>query len=160
MDALYVGLLRRHLASLLTTLGHPALAASLRELVTARFQRPRDSALRRAQQALDAAPLYVALGDQADRADDDLAGGVITRAGPIAAIDLSPDERRVLERLALRPALVGVERRVIKAAIGEDVAFARAALIPGRRQASLDRADAAGTWFVPLGAEPGSISNA
>jgi antitoxin HigA-1 len=70
------------------------------------------------------------------------------------------DRPSVQRPIALRPAFVGVERRVIKAAIGEDGAFARAALIPGWRQASRGRADAAGTSFVPLGAEPGSISDA
>jgi hypothetical protein len=56
-DSLFMGLLRLHLASLLEPVGHPALAASLRELIGAGSAAGERAARVRAGQVFDSLPV-------------------------------------------------------------------------------------------------------
>jgi hypothetical protein len=149
-DALYVGLLRLHLASLLAPLGHPDLAGSLRVAAAARFANQRASALNRARQTLAAAGMSSEVGGAADATTGDLVGGVVTRAGPLPSGVLSQRDADVLARLALRPTFVGVERQMLEAALLEEEAEVRASLPMTRAAVPRGRADKAGTWLIPL----------
>ena len=63
-------------------------------------------------------------------------------------MNLSADDLRRLIRLELRPIYVGVERRVVMAAIGDDMSNLRD-VIATREDGSLrDAADTLGTWLL------------
>jgi hypothetical protein len=82
-----------------------------------------------------------------------LIGGVVTRAGPVATSELSEVDQSALSRLALRPVFVGVERDILRAAINDDLSGVRRLTSERIREDEFARADAAGDWIVPLGAE-------
>lgn len=63
----------------------------------------------------------------------------------------------MLERLALRPTLVGVERDVLKAALEKDVTRTALRLRRPTRGSAPGQSDAAGTWLVPLATGPEAI---
>lgn len=150
--AAYLGMLRRHVASLLDPLGHPTLARGLRELASASVSGARNAAASRARRALANAEANSGLDVVGQAADSDLIGGVITRAGPLATTGLSPSDRLTLERLDLRPTFVGVERKVVKAVLEDDAEVARRLMPTPRPARDRARSDAAGTWIVQLGA--------
>lgn len=155
-DALFIGLMRRHLASLFSRLGYAELGAALRSLAVARSERTVQQAGSQARQGLDQASLRAI-----DRGPDEnpiggLVGGVMTRAGPVVDVAPAAGDRDALARLDLRPVFIGVERQVIAAAIEGDATAARSALTDVARSDAIARANEAGEWIVPLG--PGGRS--
>jgi hypothetical protein len=61
-EALFIGLLRTHIANLIAPLGYSDLAHALRELATTRFDRTAQRATVRAREALDAAVVREVIG--------------------------------------------------------------------------------------------------
>ncbi len=149
-DALFIGLLRLHIANLIKPLGHNELAETLRRLTQQPFaQGPQDD-LGRARAMLDAAPIREV---EKAAAMGGLIGGIVTRAGPITDADVAPSDQEALARLNLRPVFVGIERDLIRAAIDADTQAVRVRLNQTVRPDDFARSDRAGGWIVPLGEE-------
>ncbi|WP_347093147.1 hypothetical protein [Sphingomonas parapaucimobilis] len=149
-DALFIGMLRLHIANLVRPLGHVRLADALYRLTQQPFPRRLQSDLDLARAALDSAP--VGEMDKA-AAFDGLVGGIVTRAGPLADAGVTPDDQEALARLNLRPVFVGVERELIRAAIDAEPEAVRTWLVQSIRPDDFARPDRAGGWIVPLGEE-------
>lgn len=149
-DALFIGLLRLHIANLIKPLGHSELAATLHRLTQQPFARRLQDDLGRARAMLDAAPVR-----EVEKADamGGLIGGIVTRAGPVTDADVAPGDQEALARLNLRPVFVGIERDVIRAAIDADPQVVRVHLSQTVRPDDFARPDRAGGWIVPLGEE-------
>jgi hypothetical protein len=149
-DALFIGLLRLHIANLIKPLGHGELAATLRRLTQQPFARRLQDDLGRARAMLDAAPVR-----EVEKADamGGLIGGIVTRAGPVTDADVAPGDQEALARLNLRPVFVGIERDLIRAAIDADPQVVRVRLSQTARPDDFARPDHAGGWIVPLGKE-------
>jgi hypothetical protein len=147
-DALFIGLLRQHVANLIAPLGHQELATSLRQLARERFQHALDRNLADARAVLHATPIREVDGGSAI---DGLVGGIVTRAGPVTDSNVVAADQRVLARLNLRPVFVGVERDLVGAAIEGEATTVRERLTGVSRVDEVARFDRAGGWIVPLG---------
>ncbi len=149
-DALFIGMLRLHIANLIRPLGHVKLADALCRLTQQPLARRLHEDLYLARAALDAARV-----GEMDKAAtfDGLVGGIVTRAGPLANADITPADQKTLARLNLRPVFVGVERDFIRAAIDAEPQAAGARLVQSIRPDDFARPDRAGGWIVPLGQE-------
>lgn len=149
-DALFIGMLRLHIANLIRPLGHAELAGALYRLTQQPFPRRLQADLDLARSALDAAPV-----GEMDKtsAMGGLIGGIATRAGPVTDTDITPGDQETLARLNLRPVFVGVERELIRAAIDAESQTVRTRLSQSVRRDDFARPDRAGGWIVPLGEE-------
>ncbi|MGX9120961.1 hypothetical protein ACWTU6_30815 [Mesorhizobium sp. BHbsci] len=149
-DALFIGLLRLHIANLIKPLGHGELPAALHRITHQPFARRLQGDLGRARALLDAAPVK-----DVERATamGGLIGGIVTRAGPVTDADVAPAEQEALARLNLRPVFVGIERDLIRTAIDAEPQAVRARLTQTVRPDEFGRHDRAGGWIVPLGQE-------
>ncbi len=149
-DALFIGLLRLHIANLIKPLGHSELAAALHRLPQQPFAQRLQDDLGHARALLDAAPVR-----EVEKADamGGLIGGVVTRAGPVNDVDVAPGDQEALARLNLRPVFVGIERDLIRAAIDANPQVVRVRLSQTVRPDDFARPDRAGGWIVPLGEE-------
>jgi len=142
--ALFIGLLRLHIANLIKPLGHPELADALYHLVNRSAETLQDD-VERPLSLLDTAQMGKITGTH------ELIGGIVTRAGPITDTDLGQADQEVLARLNLRPIFVGIERDVILHAIHADPDMVRAHLKQPTPPDEFARPDGAGGWIVPLG---------
>ncbi len=149
-DALFIGLLRLHIANLIKSLGHAELASALRGLTHQPFARRLQGNLQRARTLLDAVPVREV---EKATAMGGLVGGIVTRAGPITDTDVAPADQEALARLNLRPVFVGIERDLIRAAIDAELQTVRTRLTQIVRPDEFARPDRAGGWIVPLGQE-------
>ena len=152
-DAMYVGLFRHHVANMITKTGHLALAAAIRRLTDPKVRRDDPGGVQRdksAREILDRTP-YVEFGHDAEQLT--LVGGVVTRAGPLPEHSVSPADLEVLARLALRPVFVGIEHKLLDAAIAGVAVTIRKALADRLSEMGRARSDRAGCWIVPLGDE-------
>lgn len=149
-DALFIGMLRLHIANLIRPLGHAELAGALYRLTQQPFARRLQGDLDLARAVLDAAP--VGEMDKTD-ATDGLVGGIVTRAGPVIDAGVTPGDQEALARFNLRPVFVGVERELIRAAIDGEPQAVRTRLTQSVRPDDFARPDRAGGWIVPLGEE-------
>lgn len=149
-DALFIGLLRLHIANLIKSLGHAELATALHRLTQQPFARRLQDDRQRARALLDAAPVREV---EKATAMGGLIGGIVTRAGPVNDTDVAPSEQEALARLNLRPVFVGAERDLIRAAIDAEMETVRARLTQMVRPDEFARPDRAGGWIVPLGEE-------
>lgn len=149
-DAPFIGLLRLHMANLLEPLGHGVLAAALRRLTNASREEEAGDAAAAAKAALEVAPVSE-LNQGATLGG--LVGGVITRAGPISAVKVPPDDQESFARHGLRPVFVGVERDMLNAAIDGAAPTIRARISEAKDLDDLTRPDRAGGWVIPLGLE-------
>jgi hypothetical protein len=150
-DALFIGMLRLHIANLIKPLGHAELADALRGLTLQSFPRRLQGETQRARSLLDASPVRDV--DKTSTAMDGLVGGIVTRAGPLTGTGVEPADQAALSRLNLRPVFVGVEHELIRAAIDAEPQAIRSRIAD---KASLDefaRPDRAGGWIIPLGQE-------
>lgn len=149
-EALFIGMLRLHIANLIRPLGHAELAGALYRLTQQPFARRLQGDLDLARSALDAAPV-----GEVDKtaAMGGLVGGIVTRAGPVTDTDVTPGDQESLARLNLRPVFVGVERELIRAAIDAEPQTVRTRLTQSVRPDDFARPDRAGGWIVPLGEE-------
>ncbi|MHC4049284.1 hypothetical protein [Bradyrhizobium sp. 25ACV] len=148
-NALFIGLLRLHVANLIKPLGHAELAGVLHRLTHQPFARRLQDDLARPRALLDAAAVREV---EKTGAIGGLVGGIVTRAGPVTDADVTAVDQEALARLNLRPVFVGIERDLIRAAIDEDPNAVRnrlAAVHPDE----FARYDRAGGWIVPLGLE-------
>lgn len=148
-NALFIGLLRLHVANLIKPLGHAELAGVLHRLTHQPFARRLQDDLARARALLDAAPVREV---EKTGAIGGLVGGIVTRAGPVTDADVGPADQEALARLNLRPVLVGIERDLIRAAIDADPNAVRKRLAKVHSD-EFARYDRAGGWIVPLGLE-------
>ena len=148
-DAVFIGLLRHHIANLIGPLGHAELADALRRLARERFQPGLQRDVASARVLLNAAPVREV--DSAS-AIDGLVGGIVTRAGPLTDATAGPVDQDVLARLNLRPVFVGIERDLIDAAIDGEAKTVRDRLATATRHDEFARPDRAGGWVIPLGA--------
>lgn len=156
---------RWHAATLLAPLGLEGLAKPLFQLARVSFRKQERDVQRRAFEALGAVRLMRVEGDGV-KTDDLLVGGFVTPAGPIGGGILSADERRLLHRLGMSSAFVGLELGSLKRAIwgraatahrsdatAEEVAGAVGPTpAPGR--------DGAGSWVVRLDDERTTVEPA
>ncbi|MBZ9984104.1 hypothetical protein LB521_23495 [Mesorhizobium sp. BR-1-1-8] len=149
-DALFIGMLRLHIANLIRPLGHAELAAALYRLTQQPFARRLRGDLDLARAVLDAAP-----AGEMDKTDTmgGLVGGIVTRAGPVIEAGVTPSDQEALARLNLRPVFVGIERELIRAAIDAEPQAVRTRLTQSVRSDDFARPDRAGGWIVPLGEE-------
>lgn len=147
-DAVFIGLLRHHIANLIDPLGHAELAGALRHLARERSQRGLQRDVASARTLLDAAPIREVDGTSAI---DGLVGGIVTRAGPLTDRTANPVDQDVLARLNLRPVFVGIERDLIDAAIEGEAKTVRDRLAAAKHD-EFARPDRAGGWVIPLGA--------
>ena len=147
-SAALVGVVRHHVANMLTPLGHAALARAIRDLTTKRVETHYIRAVERARVLLSNASTRRIAGDS-----QPLIGGTVTRAGPLDVTDVSKADLTTLARLDLRPLFVGLELGLVKAAIeGESIFEILADRPPAANGA---RSDGAGCWIVPLGGDHG-----
>lgn len=149
-DALFIGLIRLHIANLIKSLGHAELASALRGLTHQPFARRLQGDLQRARALLGAAPVREV---EKATAMGELIGGVVTRAGPVTDMDVAPADQEALARLNLRPVFVGIERDLIRAAIDAELQTVRSRLTEIVGPDDFARPDRAGGWIVPLGEE-------
>ncbi len=147
MDALQVGITRRHIATLLKPLGFADLSDTLIRLssVTIRSRRERIEA--EAHALLQTLSGYrvegAALGPQ-----DMLIGGFVSRGGPLAGT-VSPSDQAVLRRHELTPVFVGVEHRQIKLAI-EGIVDPNIVKVADAPASRLMGDDGAGSWVLRI----------
>ena len=146
-DALFVGLLRLHIANLIRPLGHVDLANALYRLTNQPFAERLQGDLQAARGLLDAAPTR-----EVEKAGvtGGLIGGVITRAGLVTDSDVAPADQEALVRLNLRPVLVRVERDLVRVAVDAGPEGMRTSLTQTVRPDEFARPDGAGGWIVPL----------
>jgi len=149
-DALFIGLLRLHIANLIKPLGHAELAGALYRIAHQPFARRLQDDLGRARTLLDAAPVREV---EKATAMGGLIGGIVTRAGPITDAAAAPADQEALARLNLRPVFVGIERDLIRAAIDAEPQAVRTLLTQTVHPDEFARPDRAGGWIVPLGQE-------
>jgi hypothetical protein len=149
-DALFIGMLRLHIANLIRPLGHAELAGALYRLTQQPLARSLQGDLDLARSALDAAPIREV---DKTKAMAGLVGGIVTRAGPVTGTDVTPSDQVSLARLNLRPVFVGVERELIRAIIDAEPQTVRTRLIQSVPPSDFARPDRAGGWIVPLGEE-------
>ena len=93
-DALFIGLLRRHVANLIKPLGHTELAEALLQLTQDPFPRRLQGDLQRARALLDAIPPareYTGASDMSR-----LVGGIVIRSGPVADASVEPVDPETL----------------------------------------------------------------
>lgn len=149
-DALFIGLLRLHIANLIKPLGHAELAGALYRITHQPFARRLQDDLGRARTLLDAAPVREV---EKATAMGELIGGIVTRAGPVTDADVAPADQEALARINLRPVFVGIERDLIRAAIDAEPQAVRTRLTQTVHSDEFARPDRAGGWIVPLGQE-------
>ena len=149
-DALFVGLLRLHIANLIRPLGHVYLANALYRLTNQPFAGRLQSDLQAARALLDAAPIREV---EKASATGGLIGGIVTRAGLVTDTDVAPADQEALVRLNLRPVFVGIERDLVRVAIDADPEGMRTRLTQTVRPDEFARPDGAGGWIVPLGGD-------
>lgn len=149
-DALFIGLLRLHIANLIKSLGHAELASALGGLTHQPFARRLQGDLQRARALLDATPVREV---EKATAMGGLIGGIVTRAGPVADPDVAPADQEALARLNLRPVFVGIERDLIRAAIDAELQTVRIRLTQIVGPDEFARPDRAGGWIIPIGEE-------
>ncbi|WP_316188715.1 hypothetical protein [Bradyrhizobium sp. SZCCHNS1054] len=148
--ALFIGLLRLHIANLIKPLGHAELAAARYRITHQPIARRLEDDLGRARTLLEAAPIREVEKATAMGA---LIGGIVTRAGPITEADVSAIDQEALARLNLRPVFVGIERDLIRAVIDAEPQAVRTHLTQTVHPDEFARPDRAGGWIVPLGQE-------
>ena len=130
-DALFTGVVRHHIANMIDRLGHSEIADALRRLASAES----DSLETEQEEKRRAANLVDTVDEvpwEVVRSAGDFVGGVVTRCGSFAGEAVSQTDAEVLARLDMRPVFVGLERRVLKAAIEGNAATIRGALEEGR----------------------------
>jgi hypothetical protein len=157
-DALFIGMLRLHIANLIKPLGHAELADALRSLTLQSFPRRLQGEVERARSLLNTSAVRDV--DQASVAMDGLVGGVVTRAGPLTDTGVEPADQEALSRLNLRPVFVGIERDLIRAAIDAEPQAIRSRLNDKKSPDEFARPDRAGGWIIPLGQERRIIGGA
>jgi hypothetical protein len=149
LGAASVGLVRFHVANLLKALGYGEAATSLLLLASARNDRVEGQASQAAIAAVNAAPLHDVTEPMADIGPSDgLLGAWVTRAGPLPESSLSRADQEILRRLDFRPVFVGVERRVVKAAIDGDAQHLRALMTSTRQTTGGVRTDGGACWMI------------
>jgi hypothetical protein len=149
-DALFVGVLRLHIASMIEPLGHAELAHALRALTLHAFARRQRDEAARARAILENSKAGEAVQSSGTGG---LIGGIVTRAGPITDVVASAVDHEALARLNLRPVFVGIERDLIRAAIDGEAHTIRGRVGETSNRGDLARSDRAGGWVIPLGAE-------
>jgi hypothetical protein len=157
---LQAGVIRLHYASLLNRLEQRALAAALRELVRTPFQNRYAEARSRAIAALEVASPRRVVGSLAVEPQDELIGGFVTRSGALPDGELSGPDQEALSRLKMRPAFVGVERRILKLAVLGDISSIenhRGTTSLYEEEGKGPRDDGAGVWIVRLDEDAAQI---
>lgn len=72
----------------------------------------------------------------------------MTRAGPLSESSLSTADQEALQRLDFRPVFVGVERRIVKAAIEGDAEHLRGMMTSPRQTTGAVRMDGGTFWMI------------
>jgi hypothetical protein len=117
VEALGLGVVRHHYASILRSLGYGDLSRALVQLATARFANQRTQALAAARTALETSKVSRVEVDVGVAPKDVLVGGVVIRDRLLIDTDLSIADQQTLARLQMRPTFVGIERSALRAAI-------------------------------------------
>jgi len=122
LQSLYVGLVRRHCANLLRSLGYKELAQELFNLTRALSSKEETQSLKRARQLLQASTVRDLAKNGTTDAYSELIGNVVLRGGILAA-DLSEADKDTLIKLDMRPTFVGIELHALKKAIEGEVSL-------------------------------------
>ncbi|MCB1488164.1 MAG: hypothetical protein KDJ88_11990 [Bauldia sp.] len=149
-DALFVGLLRQHIANLIRPLGHAELADALQNISSLPSEEATSGLHENARTLLDLTKEYEA---EPSVSPEGLIGGVVTRAGPLSEAGSSNTDQEMLARLNLRPVFVGVERDLVRAIVDEEPQRIRTKLAHSSRPAEFARGDPGSGWIIPLGEE-------
>lgn len=157
------GVIRLNCASLLERLEHRELADALRRQASAPFRNRRDRADRDALAALERAAPRRVEGPLKVEPRDELVGGFITKGGVVAAEGLSRVDQEALSRLKMRPAFVGIERRMLKLVIAgavEEIEKDRLISLMSVPDDAVTgpRDDGAGSWVIRLDEDEASIA--
>lgn len=156
LDAVGIGVVRRHIAALMKPLGQSELSGALLELTRVSFKNKIADAERSARTALDKAVVQEALSEAGRGPIEGLVGGMVTRGGPLLDVGkLSPADQETLLRLHLRPIFVGIERSTVEAAIKGDVEmmeqnFVRETVAVSPGSESGPTSDSGGVWVIRL----------
>ena len=155
MEAIFVGLLRHHMASMIARLGHTDLAKAILLQTSARDLSTERQATDDARRLLEESSVEPPMSLEEYEYHGALIGGVVTRAGPMAkeiAARLQPSQ---LDGLDLRPIFVGIERDVLSTVIEGKLADTKEALVMDKmHQFGRNRRDGAGGWIIPLDRSP------
>jgi hypothetical protein len=152
IEQLQVGVIRLHYANLLDRLEQQELATALREMARTPFRNCHTEASARAIAALEATHPRRLVGSSSAEPEGELIGTFVTRSDVLASSELSKSDQETLSRLKMRPAFVGIERKILRSAIDGDISSIR----NRHRTVSLEgeheepRDDGAGGWIIPL----------
>ena len=136
--AAFVGIVRHHIANLVDPLGHAELAASIRLLTSTPRYDDREALVDHVHRHLEEA---AASTDRSDELGDPLIGGIVSRAGPLRIATAPSETLEILDSLDLRPAFVGVNSALTRAAIQGDLSRIRAAMEHAARTPDRTRDD-------------------
>ena len=128
--AMFTGLVRHHIANMISPLGHAELAEALRNLSNLRLEQNYRQVTQQALSLLEKSTARgIILATDDAEFGDMIIGGVVTRAGPPIDVDVSFADWNTMARLGLRPILIGVERELVLAAITGDLSSMRKLLV-------------------------------
>ena len=130
-EAIFIGLVRHHIANMISPLGYTELAQTLWKLSSVQSERDYQQFARRAFDQLETATVRGHHLSTKDSEFSDIIGGVATRAGPLIDAVLSSTDIITLERFDLNPVLIGVDRELVIAAIEEDFTLMQTVLAKG-----------------------------
>lgn len=150
IQELQLGIIRLHYANLLDRLEHRKLATALRQIASAPFQKGRKEAVNQANEALDSASARDVTMAFPTQPKDALIGCFVTRGGVLPAAEIAPPDQEILSRLDMRPAFVGIERKMLTLAIQGDIEAISAHAERARRRETHHgpRDDGAGGWVI------------
>ena len=130
--------------------GYTDLANSIRQLANQSDARGYKQSVQQAHQFLEMVLLETSLRTGDYPLIDDWLGRIVTRSGPLPSERVPRAVRRTLASLDLRPVFVGLERRLVHAAIDGDPASIVRTLGDGSTTSRKGRTDRAGSWIIPL----------
>ena len=145
-----IGVLRHHVANILTPLGYTELADSIRDLTGRGDEGAYEQGVKRAHRFLEMALSGTSREADDDLRVDDLLGRIVTHSGPLPLSMPSRAAREALASLDLRPAFVGLERKLVDAVIDGDPTSIIRTLSDPSTPSRAGRTDRAGSWILPL----------
>lgn len=151
LEALQLGMIRRHFAAFLRSASETKLATAILGLVENPNAKGRESSAAEARARVDSAQLTEARRDTGPAPEDALIGCFITLSGPVGP--LTRPDREVLARIGLRPAFVGVERSTIRAAIDGDLPYLVRKRAIARDPDHHSPTDEIGGWIIRAGVD-------
>lgn len=151
LEALRLGIVRRHAASFLRSIGELQLSDAFFSLVEKPLQTERAAAAQDARNAINGAHLTEVKRASGVAPEDVLVGGFISRNGPIGIGPLSSSDQAVLYRIGLAPTYIGIERATLIAAIDGDLSMLLRKRSVNRDTDPFAPTDEVGGWVIRPG---------